>query len=60
MTINLPYKVRAAIYIGNIFLAPLMSFLLLQDVINEAAFALYSAEAAAAFALAGLNITKNS
>lgn len=58
MTINLPYKVRAAIYIANFVGSPVMAYLLNKGIIGEMEVALWAAEMMAAFALAGINVSK--
>ena len=56
MTVNLPKKVRLAIYIANGALYPVMTYLLAKDIIGTLEMALYGAEAAFAFTVAGLNV----
>lgn len=58
MTINFPYKVRAAIYIANMIGSPVMAYLLDRGVIGTKEVALWAAEMVAVFALAGLNVKK--
>lgn len=58
MTVNLPYKVRSALYIGNAVGGPIMAYLLARGVIGTLEVGLWAAESAAIFALAGLNVTK--
>lgn len=59
MQLNIPYKVRAGIYIANGVAAPVMSYLLARHIVGTLEMTLYTAEAAFAFALAGLNVTKS-
>lgn len=59
MTVNLPYKVRAALYIINAVGSPVMAYLLAKAVIGTLEVGLWAAEMTAVFALAGLNVTKN-
>ena len=59
MQLNIPYKVRAGIYIANVLGSPVVGFLLAKNIIDAQAVALWTAEVAAAFLLAGLNVTKN-
>lgn len=59
MTINLPYKVRAGIYIANVLGSPVVAYLFDRGTINTALVSLWAAEVSAAFLLAGLNVTKN-
>ena len=58
MQLNVPYKVRAGIYIANGVLAPVMGYLLVKEIIGAQEMALYTAEVTFAFLLAGLNISK--
>lgn len=58
MTINLPYKVRALIYIANAVGSPIMGYLLARGVIGDLEVQFWAAEMSATFALAGLNIVK--
>ena len=58
MTLTLPYKVRAALYIINAIGSPIMAYLLAKDWIGTLEVTLWAAEMTAVFALAGLNITK--
>lgn len=57
MNFNPPYKVRAAIYLTNVFGSPVIGFLLAKNIIDAQVVALWTAEVAAAFLLAGLNVT---
>lgn len=59
MQLNIPYKIRAAIYIGNVLGSPVVGYLLTKNIIDSSAVALWTAEVAAAFLLAGLNVTKS-
>lgn len=59
MSFNIPYKVRATIYVANLLGAPLIGYLLARGIIGELEVQLWTAEVAAAFALAGLNVSKN-
>lgn len=58
MTINLPYKVRATIYIANVLGSPVVAYLFDKGIIDTGLVSLWAAEVAAAFLLAGLNVTK--
>lgn len=58
MQLNIPYKVRAGIYIANVLGSPIIGFLLAKHIIDAQAVGLWTAEVAAAFLLAGLNVTK--
>lgn len=60
MQLNIPYKIRAGIYIANGVIAPVMGYLLVRNIIGAQEMALYTAEVTFAFLLAGLNVTKNS
>lgn len=59
MTVNIPYRVRAALYIINAVGSPIMAYLLARELIGTLEISLWAAEMAAVFALAGLNVTKN-
>lgn len=59
MTINFSYKVRAFIYLANVIGSPFMAYLLDKGTIGTKEVALWAAEMAAVFALAGLNVTKS-
>lgn len=59
MTLNLPYKVRAILYVLNAIGAPLAAYLLARGTIGELEMTLWAGEMAAVFALAGLNVTKS-
>lgn len=55
MKLNPSRRARAAIYIANLFGAPLVTYAFAKGWIGELEVTLYGAEAAAAFLLAGLN-----
>lgn len=57
MSINLPYKVRAALYVITALGTPVVAYLLAIGVIGELEVALWSAEVAAVGALAAFNVT---
>lgn len=59
MQLNIPYKVRAGIYITNVLGSPVVAYLLERGIIGTTEMQLWAAEVAAAFLLAGLNVTKN-
>jgi len=58
MNINLPYKVRASIYIANALLSPIVGYLVASKIIGADLAGLWAAEITAAFVLAGLNVKK--
>jgi hypothetical protein len=58
MQLNIPYKVRAILYIANAVGSPLMAYLLAKGIIGTLEVTLWAAEMTAVFALAGLNVTK--
>lgn len=58
MRINLPSKVRAAIYVFTAVGSPIMGYLLARGIIGELEMALWTAEIAAVTAMAALNISK--
>ena len=59
MSLNVPYKIRAALYILNAIGGPIVAYLLAKEIIGELELTLWAAESAAVFALAGLNVTPN-
>jgi hypothetical protein len=59
VNINLPYKVRALLYVINAVGSPVMAYLLAKNIIGTLEVGLWAAEMTAVFALAGLNVTKN-
>lgn len=56
MQLTIPPKVRVGIYVANILGAPVMAYLLFKGLIGTAEVNLWTAEMAAAFLLAGLNV----
>lgn len=58
MTLNIPYKVRAVLYIVNAVGSPVMAYLLAKGFIGTLEVGLWAAEMTAVFALAGLNVVK--
>lgn len=56
MRINLPRWARVAVYVANILGTPLLAYARAKDWIGDLELGLWSAEVAAAFTLAGLNI----
>lgn len=59
MTFNLPYKVRAALYVLTAVGTPVIAYLFAKDIIGELELALWSAEVTVVSALAAFNVTKN-
>lgn len=57
MTINVPYKIRAGIYVATALLTPVITYLLAKGIIGELEMALWGAEVTAVTALAALNTT---
>lgn len=57
MNINLPYKVRAFLYIVTALGSPVVGYLLSKGVIGTLEVALWSAEVAVVSALAAFNVT---
>lgn len=55
MTLNLPSRVRAALYVITALGTPLMAYLLARGVISELEVALWSAEVTVVSALAAFN-----
>lgn len=58
MTLNLPYKVRVALYIFTAISSPIVTYLLAKGIIGDLELTLWSAEVTAVAALAALNVTK--
>lgn len=56
MTFNLPYKVRAALYVFTGLASPVVTYLLAKGVIGELEMALWAAEVTAVSALAAANV----
>lgn len=56
MTINLPYKVRAALYIFTAVVSPVMAYLLAKDIIGTLEMALWTGEVTVVAALAAFNV----
>ena len=57
---NIPYKVRATIYIVTGILTPIVMYLLARGIIGELEMSLWGAEVTFVMALAGLNTSQNS
>jgi len=55
MTLNVPYKVRAALYVLTAIGTPVVAYLAAVDVIGELEVALWSAEVSIVSALAAFN-----
>lgn len=60
MKLNLPYKVRAVIYVITAVGTPVVAYLASVGVIDDLVVGLWSAEVAVAGALAALNTADNS
>lgn len=58
MKANVPSKVRLVIYLVNVLGTPVIAYANARGWIGELEVALWSAEVAAAFALAGLNVSR--
>ena len=56
MTVNLPPRVRLAIFMLNLLGTPVIVYALAKGWIGELELTLWGGEVAAAFALAGLNV----
>lgn len=56
MRINLPSRWRLAVYVVNVIGTPLIAYAQARGWIGDLEMGLWSAEVAAAFALAGLNV----
>lgn len=55
MTFNLPYKVRAALYVATSVFTPVVAYLFAKEYIGELEVGLWSAEVAVVTALAAFN-----
>lgn len=60
MTVNVPPRLRLAIYLLNVFGAPLVAYLFAKEWIGELEVTLFAAEVSAAFLVAGLNVPSGS
>lgn len=58
MKLNLPPRVRVAIYVFSALGTPVVTYLFDAGIIGVREIALWSAEMAVVFAMAGLNVTK--
>lgn len=59
MTLNLPPKVRAAIYVLTALGTPLVAYLFAKELIGTLEVTLWAAEVTAVNALAALNVNQN-
>jgi len=59
MSINLPYKVRASIYILSGMTSPLIVYMSVNGVINESVVALYASIMTFVTGLAAVNVSDN-
>ena len=57
MTFNVPYKVRAALYVLTAVGTPIIAYLFAKDIIGELETVLWSAEVTVVAALAAFNTT---
>ena len=55
MTLNVPYKVRATLYVLTAIGSPVIAYLAARDIVGELEVALWSAEVAIVSALAAFN-----
>ncbi|KAB2807975.1 hypothetical protein ACIRN4_06425 [Pimelobacter simplex] len=55
MKINVPFRVRVALYLANVLGTPVVVYALAKGWIGDLELTLWGAEVAAAFAVAGLN-----
>lgn len=60
MKINLPYQVRAALYILTAIGTPVVAYLLAKGIIGELEMSLWAAEVTVVTAMAALNVTTKS
>ena len=59
MTLNLPYQVRAALYVLTAIGTPIVTYLLAKGTIGELEMNLWSGLVTAVSALAALNVTSS-
>ena len=57
MTLNLPYKVRLALYVLTAVGTPVIAYLFAKEVIGELEVQLWAAEVSVVSILAALNVT---
>ena len=55
MTLNVPYKVRATLYVLTAIGSPVIAYLAARDIVGELEVALWSAEVTIVSALAAFN-----
>ena len=55
MTVNVPYKIRAGLYILTAIGTPIIAYLFAKDILGELEVALWSAEVTVVSALAAFN-----
>lgn len=58
MNLNVPYKIRAGLYVFTAVGTPVVGYLLTKGIIGELEVAFWSAEVAVVSALAALNVSK--
>lgn len=59
MKLNIPYKIRAALYILTAIGSPVIAYLAARQVIGDLEVALWSAEVTVVNVIAALNVTKD-
>lgn len=59
MKLNIPYKIRAALYILTAIGTPIIAYLFAKGVIGELEVTLWAAEVTVVNTLAALNVTKD-
>lgn len=57
MVLNIPYRIRAALYVVTAIGSPLVAYLLSRGIIGTVEVTLWSAEVAVVGALAAFNVT---
>lgn len=57
MTLNVPYKIRAGLYVFTAVGTPIVTYLLARQIIGDLEMALWGAEVTVVTALAALNTT---
>jgi hypothetical protein len=57
MTLNVPYKIRAALYVFTAVGTPVVTYLLARQIIGDLEMALWGAEVTVVAALAAFNTT---
>lgn len=59
MTLNVPYKIRAILYLVTALGTPIVTYLLAKNIIGDLEMALWGAEVTVVSAIAALNTAPN-